>query len=371
MSVLKSDSRVGGERGFTLIELLVVIAIIAVLIALLLPAVQAAREAARRIQCTNNMKQIGLALHNYLSTNNCFPPGGLDDLAGTGTENAEFSTHTRLLGHIEGQTLFNAANFSVGVINDTIGEPANSTVSLTRLQVFLCPSSVWPSYVGTPWLAPLSNFTCPGCSYFASVGSSLEFDADSDCCASAPPNGVFQDAGSAIGLANITDGTSNTVAFGEWKIGTGNTAATTIPQDIIFPHTTPAGVTRNTPSIYNPAAWPATLSWLQTCASEAATAGNRNGKTVQCGANWAICLPGITLGNLLVPPNPKFPYCTTNTGNSLQSPGVWGLSSYHPGGAVVLLCDGSARFLKDSTNQNTLWSLGSRNQGEIISSDSY
>ncbi len=364
---VRSPGRARRRRGFTLIELLVVIAIIAVLIALLLPAVQAAREAARRAQCVNNLKQIGLALHNYHQTTDCFPPGGLNNVVGNNsTENAEFAPHARLLGSMEGQALYNAANFSVGVINDTYGEYANSTVSLTRLQVFLCPSNPLPSYLMTEWGAPLNLFPATGNCYFASVGAGLEYDSAQTA---APPNGVFQDGGAPLGLRDIMDGSSNTVAFGEWKLGTGVKTIITFPQDIIYPGSMPAGITRNTPTMYMPAGQTALMTWLAQCVKVATT--SRQGKTPDMGSAWAFTLPGVTLGNLILPPNPQYINCTSNAASSLMSPGVWGLSSYHPGGANVLSCDGSVKFLKNSTNMNTIWALGSRAQGEIISADSY
>ncbi len=119
------------HRGFTLIELLVVIAIIAVLIALLLPAVQAAREAARRAQCINNLKQIGLGMHGYVTSSDCFPPGGLrgTTMSLTAIDNGHYSAHGRLLANLEQMTLFNAANFSLCTINDTSPQaPATSLI---------------------------------------------------------------------------------------------------------------------------------------------------------------------------------------------------------------------------------------------------
>ena len=113
----------------------------------------------------------------------------------------------------------------------------------------------------------------------------------------------------------------------------------------------------------------ALLAWLAECVKVSAT--SRQGKTPDMGSSWAFTLPGVVLGNLILPPNPQYFNCTANTGDSLMSPGVWGLSSYHPGGANVLMGDGSCKFLKNSTNMNTIWALGSRAQGEIVSSDSY
>ena len=134
-----------GHRGFTLIELLVVIAIIAVLIALLLPAVQSAREAARRIQCVNNLKQIGLAMHNYHSANGCFPLGvaqySIPGHPATAYNWDAWSGHAMMLADIEQTAMYNACNFMLGNnAPNSYGYYANSTVTSMRVSVFLCPS---------------------------------------------------------------------------------------------------------------------------------------------------------------------------------------------------------------------------------------
>jgi prepilin-type N-terminal cleavage/methylation domain-containing protein/prepilin-type processing-associated H-X9-DG protein len=374
-------------RGFTLIELLVVIAIIAVLIALLLPAVQAAREAARRAQCINNMKQIGLGLHNYHSVNDSFPPGGLVGLrydTKAYNINGSYGAFARMLGAMEQQALFNAINWSLECDQDAYGTPVNSTVTVTRLNVFLCPSDTPPNYLGTG-TAPINALTAPGTNYYASTGSSMEWGgyggplSGPAITSGGPPNGPFNSGGAAIGINSIVDGTSNTVGCGEWRTGSGQRASASvqvqIPTDIIMIGSYPAGVSRNTATIAMPSAALATglIPWLQKCAQGVASSANRANKTTTLGEAWGLALPSYSMGNMLVPPNPKYPNCNVDTGsqNAVNVPGVYGLSSRHPGGANILMCDGSVKFLKDSTNMQTIWALGSRAGGEVVSADSY
>ncbi|MDR3634990.1 MAG: DUF1559 domain-containing protein [Isosphaeraceae bacterium] len=379
------NQRSSRRAGFTLIELLVVIAIIAVLIALLLPAVQAAREAARRMQCVNNLKQIGLALHNYHAANDCFPPGGLVGYRyDTKAWNLDgsFGAFPRVLSFLEQQPLYNAINFSLECQTDAYGTVVNSTVAITRLNTFLCPSDTPPAFLGTG-TAPINAIIAPGNNYFASMGSSLEWGGYPGPLSgpaktpSGPPNGLFNSGGAPIGLSSILDGSSNTVACGEWRIGSGLRAnagvKVDIPTDIIMVGSYPAGVSRNTPTVSMPSAVLANSlsAWLQTCASNAGNSAMRFNKTTTLGESWSLGLPSYTLGNLLVPPNPKTPNCITSSTNAVNFPGVFGLSSYHSGGANVLMTDGSVRFLKDGTNVQTIWALGSRSGSEIVSADSF
>jgi prepilin-type N-terminal cleavage/methylation domain-containing protein/prepilin-type processing-associated H-X9-DG protein len=374
-------STVRQTKGFTLIELLVVIAIIGILIALILPAVQAARAAARRMHCVNNLKQIGVALHNYHQTNDVFPPGGFPaytPTVSTGNSSSP-SAHARLLPYIEQQSLYNALNWSLPVINDPsppgtgYAPYANATVSISRISTFLCPSDTPPTWNLTTASQPLPNYRAPGNSYFASVGSSLEFTSRQ---IHGQPNGPFSyvgENGKTVGIQDVQDGTSNTIGFGEWKMGSGNSNLVSIPSDIVFLGSLPAGTARNdgTLSMPNPILLANFPAWIQSCAAALTT--NRTAYTSVIGEAWIFDVTGVSFGNVMLPPNPKTPNCDSSTvaSNTLQNPGLYGLSSYHSGGANILMLDGSVKFLKDSTAMQTVWALGSINQGEVFSSDSF
>ncbi len=364
------------RTGFTLIELLVVIAIIAVLIALLLPAVQAAREAARRSQCVNNLKQLGLAIHNYHSPQNCFPPGFRAPNPGLACCQqgawGGWSPQAQLLPYLEQTQIYNACNFMVVNRGNGQGERINTTATTTTINSFLCPSSTLPTgtWYGRNW---------PGNCYFASTGSSLMYLGDQ----AAIPNGIFMVNGRPIGLRDIQDGSSQTVAFGEWRIGDFNDSQFSI-QDIagqsapgVWTATSRdlIGQTQNMPlgaGLIQGALNACAQCWkANSCPSH----NGSNGGGTQFSFNgrlWSQPIYAVSLGNVLVPPNSPYPYCQWENGDSdTDSAGIFGLTSFHSGGANVCMADGSVRFIKSSVNWPTLWAIGSRAQGEAVSADSY
>jgi prepilin-type N-terminal cleavage/methylation domain-containing protein/prepilin-type processing-associated H-X9-DG protein len=382
------------SKGFTLIELLVVIAIIAVLIALLLPAVQAAREAARRTQCVNNLKQLGLAMANYSSTNGSFPMGGIPGSTFSGSSGTGgsavgvsywggWSAQATMMPYLEQTPLFNAANFSVVCLGQSgQGADANYTVVLTRVNAFICPSS--PLFPGISNPVSGNNAAVgqsPSNNYLASIGSSMNAFytgyGDYGANASAVPNGVFQHGGRPYAERDILDGLSNTIAFGEWRVGDGSQTKLSIPQDIIINPTGPSGASPSstTGALLNmPYGGGNFNTWITQCAGLVQNGTTSASQLNFVGELWAEGLLGRGLGSILVAPNSNYPYCTQNVsggGDTDGDIGSVGLSSYHPGGANVLFADGSVHFLKNTVNQITIWSLASRAQGEIISADSY
>lgn len=312
------------HRGFTLIELLVVIAIIAVLIALLLPAVQAAREAARRAQCINNLKQIGLAVHNYHDRAGALPGAELVRNA------SSFSALTHLLPNLEQSTLYNALNFSV--LSNT--DPANRTILMTRIDSFVCPSDSNNSALAT--IGGPTN-------YMADMGNGIVWQAaDGPNTALPAPNGVFY-GNSSTRFADVTDGLSNTGFYSERVLADGNNSVVSPIADVFF----------------SPA-FPTTPDDANTRCQAVDITNLANQFPLYMGAPWVngqhVCLHATT-------PN------TRSCGFFVALRAVMPPSSRHLGGVNLLLGDGSVRFIKDSINLGTWRALGSRSSGEIISSD--
>ena len=350
-----SPRPVRGIRGFTLIELLVVIAIIAVLIALLLPAVQAAREAARRSQCTNNLKQIGLGLHNYHSTNDTFPMaqgvvGAFDTGLGHGP-----SMLLYMLSNVEQQALYNAFNQNVqGIVGATADLTApNPTVYLTSIATYLCPTDTG------------SNTFKYGTNYGGSYGP--QYNTLSSIKSSAGAGvGMFA-AQVCYGVRDCADGTSNTLAFGEMLIGD-NSAATNNGAESYNCQNWPTGSNGGVGSGADqlmPGAVANLNKYITLCN------GLRNGTAFQdnsIGSFWAAgrATHGPMVNELYTPNSPN-----QDCYSFSQDSGVKTMRSRHPGGVNTMMADGSVRFAKNSVNQMAWWSLGTKAGGEVVSADAY
>jgi prepilin-type N-terminal cleavage/methylation domain-containing protein/prepilin-type processing-associated H-X9-DG protein len=336
-----------GRKGFTLIELLVVIAIIAVLIALLLPAVQSAREAARRMQCTNNLKQIGLGLFNYESANGVLPPTSILTGVEPGSTARRFKSNWSVLGRIspflEESALYNAINFSY-----KCSDPQNLTINTLAVSTFLCPSDPAPAH------DPSSNDGQT--SYGNVVGDWYVWEELGQV------NRVAFSPNVSKRLAQFTDGLSNTTIFSESQIGH-------------YEFRTCGSLGGMTYSNYP--AVPGTPAMVATIAPSCSTGDSGPRGHISWG-NGSVFNSGVTTANtpnakIILPGYGSYSWDLVTIDEDQGGPVFACLTadSYHPGGVNTLMGDGSVRFTKDSVNGVTWRALSSIGGGEVISSDSY
>jgi prepilin-type N-terminal cleavage/methylation domain-containing protein/prepilin-type processing-associated H-X9-DG protein len=355
-----SDTRRRSCRAFTLVELLVVIAIIGVLVALLLPAVQSAREASRRMQCSNNLKQLALGIHSFHDTNNIFPFNY--QLIGINAWEAA-SAHYAILPYIEqgtvhsqfripttakaGQAMGTAPAGAVG--DATMWSQSWNGPMNVRLKVFICPSSTkLPTRAQVSWGGP-------GCNYGWCTGSRVQVVWVGEAF-----NGIIAYQHQRR-MKDVTDGLSNTVLASEFLGGRGqNSGVATYPFDVFYAGDGPFNAVRN-----KDFATQAELTAIGTAARNLAGGGFRGNN----GGNWAWYAAGHSTLSTAAPPNWQFP-----TAGGACCPGGahdWGngvipARSLHPNGVNAVMGDGSVRFVPNNIDLFAWQLAGSRNDGAAV-----
>jgi prepilin-type N-terminal cleavage/methylation domain-containing protein/prepilin-type processing-associated H-X9-DG protein len=308
---MNRKNRAERRAGFTLIELLVVIAIIGVLIALLLPSVQAAREAARRGSCLNNLKQIGLAMHNYHAANNSFPIGYVAwPNTNLNVTSPGWGWGSAILPTMEQTPLYNAANLAL-----PIEDPTNLTARTTALNVFTCPTDHFTGLITVSDVNSAPIAQAWSTSYTACFGRDVNIAKNPT-----GGNGLFM-CNLAFGVKDITDGTSQTIMVGERGC------------------------------LLTQAPW----------------AGSINGGVLRI-------TPGSPSKSTATKTAPIEPLARADTGGGLSDNLFFDPDDFyspHPAGLNYLMADGSVKFIKTSINANIYGDLASRNQGEIVSGDAY
>lgn len=335
------------RSGFTLVELLVVIAIIGILVALLLPAIQAAREAARRSECVNNLKQITLGFQNYHDTYNTFPSACYRAIGPGGwcSHWEGFSAHTMLLPFIEEQAIWDEFKNKyegpppVGSTDLHEGWRTGSFQSIRRtpIDAFRCPSDFSSSGADT------GNLNYP-----VSMGSNTAWTS----VPTGSRNGVFS-LDTEHNFASITDGTSTTILVGEQLLGDHAGGSTQSLQDVV----------RGQPLAGGHTFWTEAQLQQYGAACEAGW-GNHHSHG---GREWMAPMPTHSMFNTIAPPNWAYPNCQDCSGCGwMDSDGIFPARSRHPGGVNHALADGSCTFITNDINVQTYQWLGARNDGNPI-----
>jgi len=322
--------------GFTVIELLVTVGIVGLLASLLLPAVQASREAARRAQCANNLRQLGIALHSYESSWGMFPPAPMAFRVSPEPLRriAYYSAQTGLLAQLEQVSLYNSIDFCVPTASlaDIESEGANVTAASQLVGSFVCPSD-WGA-AAAPYGPSNYRANAGICGY----------------CETGRMDGAFTHGGTAP--ASFTDGLSSTLAFSEKLVGGANPGVFTPERDWIY--------------AFRESQSPLSVSadgWVAYCAQRSFPADLVAVK-LDAGRSWM--LGGCIYTEFLVsaPPNSQVPDCGKRAAGGV---GVFAARSLHPGGVNAAMADGSVHFFKNGTNIQLWRALGTRGGSELVS----